>query len=397
MAVTAATALLLGAAIAERRTAERRRAADFSVTQALNESPTLATAAPRILTGIRENLSWDVGAIWIADRAAGVLRCLEVGHRPAAGRHRRSSPPPASAPSRPASACPAGSGRAASRCGSRTSRATPTSRARPLAAAQGLHAAFGFPIRLGDEVLGVIEFFSREIRRPTRTSCGCSPPSARRSASSSTGGGPRSSAPCCWRSSSAPCRPRTSSSPSSATSCATRWRRCATRPRSWRARAADDPAIERIQRIIERQVRHMVRLVDDLLDVSRITRGRVELRRERVAIARRRGAGGGGGAPADRGARPRAVGRRSRRAGDGRRRSRPPGAGRSATCCTTPPATPRRGATSPSRVARRAARPSSASPTTASGSRPRCWSGSSSRSSRASGRATGRPKASASA
>jgi CheY-like chemotaxis protein len=31
--------------------------------------------------------------------------------------------------------------------------------------------------------------------------------------------------------------------------------------------------------IIERQVRHMVRLVDDLLDVARITRGRVELQR----------------------------------------------------------------------------------------------------------------------
>ena len=56
MAVTAATALLLGAAIAEGRTAERRRAADYSVTQALNESPTLATAAPRILAGMRENL-----------------------------------------------------------------------------------------------------------------------------------------------------------------------------------------------------------------------------------------------------------------------------------------------------------------------------------------------------
>ena len=37
--------------------------------------------------------------------------------------------------------------------------------------------------------------------------------------------------------------------------------------------------------IIERQVRHMGRLVDDLLDVSRITRGTVELRRERVDLA----------------------------------------------------------------------------------------------------------------
>lgn len=37
--------------------------------------------------------------------------------------------------------------------------------------------------------------------------------------------------------------------------------------------------------IIERQVRQMVRIVDDLLDVSRITRGRLELRQERMELA----------------------------------------------------------------------------------------------------------------
>jgi PAS domain S-box-containing protein len=36
--------------------------------------------------------------------------------------------------------------------------------------------------------------------------------------------------------------------------------------------------------VIERQVRHMARLLDDLLDVSRITRGRLELRREYLDI-----------------------------------------------------------------------------------------------------------------
>ena len=42
---------------------------------------------------------------------------------------------------------------------------------------------------------------------------------------------------------------------------------------------------DRTRATIHRQVRHMTRLVDDLLDVSRITRGKVELRREPVAIA----------------------------------------------------------------------------------------------------------------
>ena len=43
-------------------------------------------------------------------------------------------------------------------------------------------------------------------------------------------------------------------------------------------------AIERVVPIMERQVGHMVRLIDDLLDVSRVSRGKVTLRRERVAM-----------------------------------------------------------------------------------------------------------------
>ncbi len=42
---------------------------------------------------------------------------------------------------------------------------------------------------------------------------------------------------------------------------------------------------ERERNIIERQVKHVVGLVDDLLDVSRITRGQVQLRREYVDLA----------------------------------------------------------------------------------------------------------------
>jgi signal transduction histidine kinase len=39
------------------------------------------------------------------------------------------------------------------------------------------------------------------------------------------------------------------------------------------------------QDIIERQVNHLRRLVDDLLDVSRIARGKIELRRERIEVS----------------------------------------------------------------------------------------------------------------
>ena len=45
-----------------------------------------------------------------------------------------------------------------------------------------------------------------------------------------------------------------------------------------------DAGAERERTVIERQVRHLVRLVDDLLDVSRIARGKIEIRRHPVEI-----------------------------------------------------------------------------------------------------------------
>ena len=47
----------------------------------------------------------------------------------------------------------------------------------------------------------------------------------------------------------------------------------------------DVEQVARAQRVIERQTEHLTRLVDDLLDVTRIARGRIELRRERVDLA----------------------------------------------------------------------------------------------------------------
>jgi PAS domain S-box-containing protein len=46
-----------------------------------------------------------------------------------------------------------------------------------------------------------------------------------------------------------------------------------------------DATVGRVVDMMERQVQHMVRLVDDLLEVSRISRGTIELRRERVELA----------------------------------------------------------------------------------------------------------------
>jgi PAS domain S-box-containing protein len=50
--------------------------------------------------------------------------------------------------------------------------------------------------------------------------------------------------------------------------------------------SADDPkAAKEVCAMMERQAKHMVRLIDDLLDVSRITCGKLELRKSRLELA----------------------------------------------------------------------------------------------------------------
>jgi signal transduction histidine kinase/ActR/RegA family two-component response regulator len=45
-----------------------------------------------------------------------------------------------------------------------------------------------------------------------------------------------------------------------------------------------DPIVGRARDVVERQVGHLTRLLDDLLDVSRLTRGKIELRKETVTL-----------------------------------------------------------------------------------------------------------------
>jgi len=47
----------------------------------------------------------------------------------------------------------------------------------------------------------------------------------------------------------------------------------------------DAGTLERTRAVMERQVNHLVRLVDDLLDVSRVTLGKIDLRKEKVELA----------------------------------------------------------------------------------------------------------------
>src|SRR5207247_906276 len=62
----------------ERKTGERRLAAQFAATRILVEARTLDEAIPRILQLVGESLDWVMGARWTVDPDENVLRCAET-------------------------------------------------------------------------------------------------------------------------------------------------------------------------------------------------------------------------------------------------------------------------------------------------------------------------------
>ena len=52
----------------------------------------------------------------------------------------------------------------------------------------------------------------------------------------------------------------------------------------FRMKGAEDSALESARDVIDRQIQQMTRLIDDLLDVSRVSRNKLELRKERVTL-----------------------------------------------------------------------------------------------------------------
>jgi len=147
------------------RESKNRLAGNLAITQILAASPANSDATPRILQTIGETLGWVVGDAWTLDREANILRCLKVWHAASvnvsdfvADTYQRSFVSGVGLPgrvwqnSRPVwipdvtndDNFPRG----------------------PIARKEGLRSAFAFPILSGNEFLGVMEFFSREIREP---------------------------------------------------------------------------------------------------------------------------------------------------------------------------------------------------------------------------------------
>jgi PAS domain S-box-containing protein len=67
--------------ITRRARAERRQELQQGVTRVLAEATTLHEALPQVLPLIGEGLGWDFAAFWSVDPASGVLRCEDAWHR----------------------------------------------------------------------------------------------------------------------------------------------------------------------------------------------------------------------------------------------------------------------------------------------------------------------------
>jgi PAS domain S-box-containing protein len=151
--------------ITERRKLERRLAVQFQVARILTESDSLATAAPMLLQSISESLGWEMGQMWAVDREANVLRWLaawRVASVPAAefedASRNRTFLRGMGLPGRIWE-----TGISDWISDIATDGNFPRS---PFAAKAGFRSAFGFPITFGNQVSGVLEFFS----------CDCQPP-----------------------------------------------------------------------------------------------------------------------------------------------------------------------------------------------------------------------------
>ena len=151
--------------ITDRRRAERRLASQYAVTRVLAEAVTLDEAVPKIIQAIGESLEWELGNFWRVDRQAGVLRCAGVWNAETLGpeefvmeTREQSFKPGVGLPGRIWE-----TGRPAWIPDVVADSNFPRLE---TAVKAGLHGAFAFPIRVGGEVEGVIEFFSRYVQKP---------------------------------------------------------------------------------------------------------------------------------------------------------------------------------------------------------------------------------------
>jgi sigma-B regulation protein RsbU (phosphoserine phosphatase) len=151
--------------ITERKRREQHLSAEHATTRVLAESVSLTDATPQLLQAMCESLGWTLGEFWRVDANANVLRHVESWHLPSVEvsefevvTEKITFAPEVGLPGRVwASGQPIWISNVTEEANFLRG---------SIAAKVGLHAAFGFPILAGDERLGVMTFFSREIQPP---------------------------------------------------------------------------------------------------------------------------------------------------------------------------------------------------------------------------------------
>jgi PAS domain S-box-containing protein len=163
LGVLAGSALLVAAAVTERRRIGDSRAAAYAIGGILSDSPGLDDAAPRILASICDALRWQIGAFWIVDGALNRLRCIAV---------HECRPTPAFAALTRETLFERGVGLpgriwSSARAAWIENVMEDTNFPRiAVARKEGLHGAFGFPLLYRGDVVGVVEFFHPSAAAP---------------------------------------------------------------------------------------------------------------------------------------------------------------------------------------------------------------------------------------
>jgi len=151
--------------ITGRKRADSRLNMQYAVTRILSESASIDDATPRIVQSICECLDWKLGEIWRVDGETKRLTFVKAWHLPSGDLAEFASEslgltflPGTGLPGRVCETRkPLWIRNLAEDCNFLRS---------SLAAKADLHCGFGFPILLGEETLGVMVFFSREVREP---------------------------------------------------------------------------------------------------------------------------------------------------------------------------------------------------------------------------------------
>jgi len=152
--------------ITERVVSTRRRAMEHAVTRVLAESATLHEAMPKLIRTMCEAMDWAYGARWVWNEAE--QRLCRAEHWSAFAAEFEAADRDYWL--RLGSGGPGGLLRRAWLAKQTTwltdIQAEPSFRRKPSCAKFGLRSAYSFPIRAGNTVIGVMEFFGREVRRP---------------------------------------------------------------------------------------------------------------------------------------------------------------------------------------------------------------------------------------